>query len=89
MEAFEIHMVQFLILVEAGEDDTLLAAVGVFVALQTLGADFLHHALHGQVDTAQRHMVGFEEFLENAVPGFAHRIHHAVGTDDHNTVHLV
>src|SRR5688500_7824134 len=37
----EVHTIQFLILVEAREDDRLLAGPGIDVLLQALRADFL------------------------------------------------
>ena len=88
MEAFEIHLVQLLVLVETGKNDLLLAAFGIFVALQALGADFLHHALHGRVNAADGHVFGLEESPKNAIAGLAHRIHHHVRADDDNTIDL-
>ena len=52
MQVGEIDAVQFLILVVAGEDEFLAAGRRIDVALQTLRADFLHHALHRRVDAA-------------------------------------
>ena len=47
MQAFKIHPVQLLILIEAREDDFFLAGFGILVPLKTLSANLLHHALHG------------------------------------------
>src|ERR1041385_6630571 len=46
----EIDAVEVLVLVEAGEDDSLGAGRRLVVPLQALRADFLHHALHRRVD---------------------------------------
>src|SRR5262249_62353306 len=48
-EVREIHAVHVLILVEAREDDRLLAGLRIDVLLKALRADFLHHALHRRV----------------------------------------
>ncbi len=53
VEVREVHAVQLLILVEAGEDELLLAGDRVHVLLQALRAHFLHHALHRRVDAAR------------------------------------
>src|SRR5262249_33870380 len=54
----EIHLIERLILVEAGEDDRLLSRLRIGVTLEALGADLLHHALHRRVDGADRVMLG-------------------------------
>src|SRR5438105_3146248 len=45
------------ILVEAGEDDRLLASLRIHVLLQALRADFLHHALHRRIDARDAHVL--------------------------------
>ena len=52
VEGVEIHAVEGLVLVEAGEDHRFLAGRRVAVGLEALGADLLHHALHRRVDGA-------------------------------------
>src|SRR3989449_10493838 len=49
-EVGKVDAVHLLVLVEAREDDRLLAARRVDVLLETLRADFFHHALHRRVD---------------------------------------
>ena len=63
----EGHPVEVLVLVEAGEHHALDAGGGVAVGLQALGADLLHHALHGGVDRADALVAGLEVGGEDAV----------------------
>src|SRR5215470_16154703 len=60
----EIHAIQILVLVEAGEHDGLGAARRVVMALQALRANLLHHALHRRVDRCDRAMIRPEVVLE-------------------------
>ena len=50
-----------LVLVKAGEDEELFAGVRVDVALEALGADLFHHALHRRVDRADGDVILVEE----------------------------
>ena len=45
-QAIEIHVIELLVLIEARKDYGVLPGIWVDVALQALGANFLHHALH-------------------------------------------
>src|ERR1700722_637623 len=45
-QAGEIDVIHLLVLIEAGENQRLFARDRIFVLLQTLRANFLHHALH-------------------------------------------
>jgi len=85
-QAAELDLIERLILIEAGEDDGLFAGDGVLMHLQALGADLLHHALHGRVDAANGVMVGFEEWPQNGVARLLNGAHHAVGADDDEAV---
>src|SRR5713226_4190848 len=82
----EIDAVQFLVLVEAGEDDGLGTARRVVVALQALRADLLHHALHRRIDRGDRAVAGAEITFERGAAGFGHRRHHAVRADRDDAV---
>src|SRR6516162_9970733 len=54
----EIHLIERLVLVEAGEDNGLGAAHGVPVHLKALRTDFLHHALHRRIDGGDGAVIG-------------------------------
>src|SRR5215211_2212779 len=58
VEVREVHPVERLILVEAGEDEGLHARLGVNVLAEALRADLLHHALHRAVDGADADVTG-------------------------------
>src|SRR4051812_7374762 len=77
----EIDPVDVLVLVEAGEDDRFGAARGVVMALQALGTDLLHHALHWRVDRRDRAVVRAEIALQRGAARLAPRRHHAVRAD--------
>src|SRR5688572_14861656 len=59
-QAREVHVVEVLVLIEAGEHVRGLARRGIAVRLQALRADLLHHALHRRVDGADAAMTGLE-----------------------------
>lgn len=40
------HVIQWLILVEAGKDNVFLSGHWIAMRLKALGTDLLHHALH-------------------------------------------
>ena len=61
-------LVERLVLVEAGEDERLLAGDRVDVALEALRADLFHHALHRRVDRADADVRRVEVRREDAVP---------------------
>src|SRR5439155_12520726 len=84
----EIDAVQFLVLVEAGEHHGLGAARRVVVALQALGADLLHHALHRRVDRGDRAVPRAEIALEGGAARLGDRRHHAVGANRDDAVDL-
>jgi hypothetical protein len=71
-------VIEGLILVEAGEYYRFFAGYRIFVHLQALRTDFLHHALHGRVDAADGVVIGLEIGAENGVTGLLNRAHHAV-----------
>jgi hypothetical protein len=50
-------MIHRLILIQTRKDNRLLPRRGINVALQTLRADFLHHALHRRVDAGNGRVV--------------------------------
>ena len=83
----EVNVIEVLILVEAGEDNLLHASDRVFMNLQTLGADFFHHALHRRVDTADRVMALFQVRLQDAMTSPGYCVHHAVGADRDDSIH--
>ena len=86
-EIREIDTVHFLILVEAGEDDGLLAGLRIHVLLQALRADFLHHALHRRVDAGDGHVARLEVGRQHTMPrGFDGR-HHAIRSDRDDAIH--
>ena len=82
-------MVERLILVEAGEDNRFLARLWIFMHLEALGADLLHHALHRRVDAADGVMVRVQIGAEEAVPGLLDAPHHPVGADHDQAIGLV
>ena len=51
------------------------------MALEALGADFFHHALHGRVDRTDPEVLRGQIGRENAVAGAGDRGHHAVRAD--------
>ncbi len=61
----------------------------VDVALEALGADFFHHALHGAVDGADGDVVVFEIGLKRGVAGLADAVHHAIRADGDYAVDAV
>ena len=82
----ETHMIQRLILIKAGEDDRFLARHGVFVHLQALRTNFLHHALHRGVDRPDGEVARLEEGFEDGVACLLDAAHEAVGADDDEAV---
>src|SRR5229473_7672776 len=84
----EIDAVEFLVLVETGEHHGLGAARRVVVALQALGADLLHHALHRRVDRGDRAVPRAEQVLEAGAARFCDRRHHPVRADRDDAVDL-
>src|SRR5204862_6934886 len=75
----EIDAVEILVLVEAGEHHRLGAGRRVVMALQALGADLLHHALHRRGDRRDGAGRGAEIALRRGAPGRADGSHHTVG----------
>src|SRR5205823_12235173 len=84
----EIDAVEILVLVEAGEHHRLRAGRRVVMALQALGADLLHHALHRRVDRRDGAVPRAEIALQRGAPGLADGVHHAVGADRDDAVDL-
>ncbi len=78
----EAHMIERLVLIEAGEDDRFLAGFRIGVHLQALGTNLFHHALHRRIDGADGEMIRIQERFQNRMPGFLHTMHQAIGTDD-------
>ena len=82
----EVHPVHVLVLVEAREDDGLLAGLRIDVPLQALRADFLHHALHRRVDAGDRDVVVLQVRRERREARRLDGRHHAVGADGDDAV---
>ena len=89
VEVFEIDEIEVLVLIKAGKDKKLFAGVRVDMPLQALGADLLHHALHGRVDRTDRDVLLIEIRLERGVPGLANTVHHAVRADGDDAVDVL
>src|SRR5438105_11632520 len=68
----EIHFIELLILIEAREDERFLPADRIDMALQTLCADLLHHALHRRVDRTDTDVLRIEMRRQDAVARLFH-----------------
>ena len=86
VEEGDVHAVEILVLVEAGEDHADLAGHRVDVALQALRADLLHHALHRRVDRADRLVARLHVRREHRVARGGDGGHHLVGPDRDDAV---
>ena len=78
VEIPKVHLIQRLILIKAAKHHGFLARGGIDVALQALGADFLHHALHGGVDATHGLVIVGETAFEHGVAGLGDGAHHPV-----------
>ena len=88
-QALEIDHVQRLVLAEAGKHHRVFPGLGVHVVLQALGANLLHHALHGRIDRADGHVPGLQEVRQDRVARLGDGPHHDVGADGDDAVDLV
>ena len=84
----EIHAVERLVLIEAGEHHRLRARLGVLVQLQALRANLFHHALHRGIDAADGVMTGFQIWLQYGASRVCDGSHHAIGADGDHSVHV-
>ena len=82
----EVHAIHQLVLVEAREDDGLASARRIDVLLKALGADLLHHALHGRVDAGDPDVVVLQIRRERAVARRGHGRHHPIGSDGNDSI---
>ena len=89
MQVREVDAVQFLILVVAGEDELLAPGSRVDVALEALGANLFHHALHRRVDAADADVRRVQIGLQHAVAREPDGVHHAVGADGDDPGHVL
>ena len=88
-EIAPIHVIERLVLIEAGEHHRLFARARILVELETLRANLLHHALHGRIDAADGLVIGLQIRGESGVPRPSDRAHHRVRADHHQAVHRV
>ena len=77
-----IYKIHILVLVIARKNEKLFLGLGVYVTLQALGANFLHHTLHRGVDAPDCHMARVQVRSQKAVAGCGNRSHHAVGPNN-------